>query len=287
MADEAIQNIEDALNKIVNTTDQSGNMRKDLKKTIFETVSTLRNLFHNIKEMIDEKTKQNKHLENEVTKMNKELDNCRSTTPKGQAETPKARKQELLRTDSRQVPPPHGSNKKLYSSIVETHVETKHRVLIRSRVNQTPEMVKKLLKSNVNHTEIKVGITSLKLFRDGRVVIEANSRNEIETIGHKIEETCGAELEVNIEKRRNPILPLLRIPEDITIENAEETLAKQNPELYIKEGDIRAKFCYTTKRETRNLVMEVDSETRRKLIQARIKLGWAICRVDYYIVAKR
>jgi hypothetical protein len=35
MADEASQNIEDALNKIVNTTDQSRNMRKDLKETIF------------------------------------------------------------------------------------------------------------------------------------------------------------------------------------------------------------------------------------------------------------
>jgi hypothetical protein len=40
MANEVTQNIEEALNKIVNTTDQSGNMRKELKKTIFETVST-------------------------------------------------------------------------------------------------------------------------------------------------------------------------------------------------------------------------------------------------------
>jgi ribosome recycling factor len=100
MADEASQNIEDALKKIVNTTDQRGNMRKDLKKTIFESASTLRNLFHKMKEMLDEKTRQNKHLENEATKMNKELDNCRSRTPNGQAETPKVRKQELPRTDS-------------------------------------------------------------------------------------------------------------------------------------------------------------------------------------------
>jgi len=32
--------------------------------------------------------------------------------------------------------------------------------------------------------------------------------------------------------------------------------------------------------------MEVDSGTRKKLIQDRIKLGWAICRVDDYIAAK-
>ena len=79
---------------------------------------------------------------------------------------------------------------------------------------------------------------------------------------------------------------LLGIPEDITTENIETTLAKQNPELDIKEGDIRAKFSYTTKRETKNLVIEVDSETRKKLIQTRIKLGWTICRADDYIVPK-
>jgi 3-methyladenine DNA glycosylase Tag len=60
MADMVSQNTDDALNKIVNTTDQSRNMRKELKKTIFETVSTLRSLFNKMKGMLDEKTRQNK-----------------------------------------------------------------------------------------------------------------------------------------------------------------------------------------------------------------------------------
>jgi hypothetical protein len=179
-----------------------------------------------MKAMLDEKTRQNKHLENEVTKINKEFDNCRSTTPKGQTETHNFRKQELPRTDSRQVLPLYRSNRKLYSSVVAAHVETKHKVLIRSRVNQTPEMIKKLLKSKVNPTEMKVGITSLKLLRDGRVMIEANIKNKIEVLGNKIEETCGAELEVNIQKRRNPRIVLFSITEDIKLENVEEILAK-------------------------------------------------------------
>jgi hypothetical protein len=196
-------------------------------------------------------------------------------------------KQRHLTSVSRNYQEPHGSNRKFYSSVVAAHVETKHKILITSRVNQTPDMIKKLLKSKMNRTEIKVRITSLKLLTDGRVMIQANSTNEIEALGAKIEETCGTELEVNIQKRRNPILVLLNILEDIKPENAEETLTKQNPELDIKEGEIRAKFCYTTKRETRNLEIEVDSGTRKKLIQAGIKLGWAICKADDYIVAKR
>jgi len=205
----------------------------------------------------------------------------------GQAEIPNDRKQELPKTNSRKVLPPQDSNRELYSSVVAAHVEIRHKVLIRSRLSQTSEMIKKILKSKVNPTEIKVGITSLKLLRDGIVMMEANSKNEIEAIGNEIEETFGAELEVNIHKRRNPRLVLLSIPEGIKLENVEETPAKQNPQLDIKEGDIRTNFCYTTKRETRNLVIELDSGARKKLIQARIKLEWATCRVYGYIVAKR
>jgi len=35
----------------------------------------------------------------------------------------------------------------------------------------------------VNPAEIKVGITSIKLLREGRVMTEGSSKNEIETLG--------------------------------------------------------------------------------------------------------
>jgi hypothetical protein len=169
-------------------------------------------------------------LENEVTEMNKELDNSRSTTHKGQADTPNLRKQELPRTNSRQLLPPNGSNRKLYSSVIAAHVETTHKVLITTKVNQTHEKINKLLKEKVNPTEIKVMITSLKMLRDGRVMIEAISKNEIEGLGNKIEETYGEKHEVNIQKRRIPRLVLLSISEDITLANAGEALEKLKPE---------------------------------------------------------
>ena len=48
------------------------------------------------------------------------------------------------------------------------------------------------------------------------------------------------------------------------MDNAEETLIKQNTEINIQEGNIVPKFNYTTKKGTRNLVVEADSETREK-----------------------
>jgi len=59
-----------------------------------------------------------------------------------------------------------------------------------------------------------VGTTSLKLLKDGRVTTKASSKNEIETLGGKTGENCAEELEVNIQKLRNPRLVLFNIPED-------------------------------------------------------------------------
>jgi hypothetical protein len=150
-------------------------------------------------------------------------------------ETPSTQQQEP-RLGSRQLLPPHDNNRKLYANVVAETARSKHKALIRSKINQTPEMIENKLKLKVNPTEIKVGVTSLKILRDGRLMIEATSKQEIETLGNKIEETCGAELEVNIQKRRNPRMALLGIPEDITTENIETTLTKQNQEIYIKRG---------------------------------------------------
>jgi hypothetical protein len=185
MAEEVSQNFENVLNKTVNTADQSGNMRKELKRTIFETVSTLRNLFTKMKGMIDEKTRQNKQMEKEINTVKSELDSYRSVTATRHAEISKFREREPPRTTSRQVLTSEDSNLKLYSRVVAGCAERKYRLTLRSKVNQPPDMIKKLLNTKVNPTEIKVGITSLKSLRDGRVMIEASSKNEIETLGEK------------------------------------------------------------------------------------------------------
>jgi hypothetical protein len=117
--------------------------------------------------------------------MKAELDACRWVTTTGHAETSSVRGREPPRTIGRQVLPSHDRNRKLYSSVVAGCTEKRYTLTLKSTDNQPPDMIKKLLKSKVNPTEIKVGITSLKSLRDGRVMIEASGKNEIETLGEK------------------------------------------------------------------------------------------------------
>jgi len=73
MADEADEGIENALSLVVLTTERSGNMKKDSRQTIFETVITLRNLFIKLKNNCDEKSSKTSEVEAEVTKVKTEL----------------------------------------------------------------------------------------------------------------------------------------------------------------------------------------------------------------------
>jgi len=57
MVDDLDEGIENALNLVVLKTERSGNMKKDLKQTIFETVSTLRKLFVKLKNNSEVKSK--------------------------------------------------------------------------------------------------------------------------------------------------------------------------------------------------------------------------------------
>ena len=134
---------------------------------------------------------------------------------------------------------------------------------------------------------MKVGINTFKALKDGRILIEAGTKEEIDRIRTSINNKCGNELEAKIQVLRNPRLVIYNIPEEITLENATKTIREQNPEQQLEERDIIPKFIYRTKRNARNLVIEVTCHTRKQILNTRMKIGWVICRVEDYIHVNR
>jgi len=65
-----------------------------------------------------------------------------------------------------------------------------------------------------------------------------------------ISDKCGEVLEVNVKKLRKPRLIISNIPQDITIENLEETILAKNPEVSLITGEVVARFKFGTKRGT-------------------------------------
>jgi hypothetical protein len=133
--------------------------------------------------------------------------------------------------------------------------------------SKSAEEIKKLIRTKIDPINMKIGIRTFKNLKNGNVLIEADNKKEIEMLNTQIRDKCGDQLEINVQKRRNPRLTIYSVRNIVTPENAEDIILAQNPELKLQEGDIHTKFDFKTKRNTRNIVIEVNPQTRRQLLK--------------------
>jgi hypothetical protein len=261
------EGIENALDIIVSTTEQSGNMKEELKQTIFESVSTLRKLIVKLTDSRATKTSAIGELEARVSKMKAEIDACRGRNAEVHGAPSLTRRQEKAGMTERDVIPSGGRDRKLYSEALGREKNIKlFKLTVSAKGNQSADTIKGLLKSKINPTEIKVGINTLKTLKIGKAFIKTNSKEEIEILEKDINAKYEGQLEANIHKLRNPRLLIFNIPEDISPGNLEDTLIAQNPDLNLKKGDFNAIFSNVTKKQIRNMVMEVGAQTRKLLL---------------------
>ena len=297
MADDVKEGVENALNVIVSTTGSSGNMKKELKTIIFDTVSTLRKLFVKLIDNNESNNRKIIELEQQVANTNAERGEGKGKTKDYIAEPSSAAERNTHKQTERKVLPPGGEKVKLpaggekvklYSEVLRGNtIQKTYKLTVTSRDNQTADTTKEILKSKINPTEIKVGIRSIKTLRDGRVQIETGSIQEAETLTKSIRDKLGDKMETNIQRPRKPRMKIHNIPEEITTDNIEDTLIAQNPDTGIEKGEITPKFIYETKRHVRNIIIEVSSQTRKKLMHNKVKLGWINCNIEDYLVATR
>jgi hypothetical protein len=246
----------------------------------------------------DGKSRTITELQTLVATTKAELAEVRDSTPKTLSAPSVAPRRDLARAAGWEVSPSGASTAKhhkagtdqtkLYSEVLGGKVrQTQYKLTVTSKESKSMDIIKDILKSNINPTEIKVGINSLKSFNNGKVQIETGKKEGIDKLTRDIYEKCGDKLEVSVQRLRNPRLVTYNIPEDITTQNIEDIIIAQNPELKLNKGDINAKFRYVTKRHIRNLVREVSAETRRQIIQKKAKIGRIMCNMGDYLVVNR
>jgi len=70
----------------------------------------------------------------------------------------------------------------MYSEAVSANVEKRYKLMVKSKLGLSTEEVKNALRTKVNPTEMKVGIKTLKSLKDGRVLNEAGTTEEINSV---------------------------------------------------------------------------------------------------------
>jgi len=167
MADEVWEDIAAALKTIVSTTDKSVNMKKELKNTISETVSTLRKLLLQLKDISESKTKAISDLETAVTKMRVQHEDGRENCNKGCAAPSLIPSHELVGSRAQRYAAPScninqepaGSRtkgaatsgvtrEKLYSAAIGNKTQEQHfKITVKSKDKLSAEAVKGILNS--------------------------------------------------------------------------------------------------------------------------------------------
>jgi len=153
-----------------------------------KSVSSLRGVYNTIMANLEEKTRKIEILECQVK-------NTSDVTPEATSLI------EKKRLYSETV---SGNNKK--------RAEQKtFKLTVKSKSSHSIEHMKTLVKTKVNPVEMKIGITTFKGLRNGRLLIETQNKKEIDALSKTINEVCGEELEASTPRRRNPRLIIYNV----------------------------------------------------------------------------
>ena len=88
-------------------------------------------------------------------------------------------------TTRRNVTPPSDGRKKLYAEALSRQNGLRHRPIVKSEDNQTAETVKDIIKSRIDPVDMKIGIRSFKDLKDDKLLIEIDTKDDIEIINSR------------------------------------------------------------------------------------------------------
>jgi hypothetical protein len=214
----------------VSITERSGNLRKDLKNNILESVSTLK-VFSQLIIQLQNVNEEQKKLKEEVKNATKDLARRRDSQPVRQVAPPLDHFQQYPRAGARQMLPFEGERRKFYSEMVKNEENKTYKLTLKVKDDTlTPEQIKLQPRKNANPTDIKVGITAIKATKDKGILIETGSEEEINSLSLEINSKFGEQLEIIKHKLRKPRIIIYNVSEEITTENVAAIIKAQNPE---------------------------------------------------------
>jgi len=203
MATEDKQRADDALETLLSITEKSGNLRKDLKNDIHESVSTLRKAFILIYKQLNEVKEEYNRYRKKVNNTIKGEGWGEITQTDGQVATSVDYTLRPQEKSTQQIVPPIGGRRKLFSEVVKYQDNKRYKITLKPKeATTTPEQIKTQQKNSINPTEIKVGIKAVKTIRDRSLLIETESEEDSNILLTEIRNKLGEKMDIYQNKLR-------------------------------------------------------------------------------------
>ena len=86
--------------------------------------------------------------------------------------------------------PSSGGKKKLFSEVLSGGNTERHRLTVKPYDNKMAEEIKKLLRTKIDPVNMKIEIRTFKSLKNGNILIEADSKEEIDLLNMQIRDKC-------------------------------------------------------------------------------------------------
>jgi len=149
------------------------------EQVIVGCVSTLIGIFFNLRNCVMEQTTKTNQLAGELFKVKTELMDNKVANHPGHTQPSRGEIVRTTRFAPQYLLPPSGGPKKFYSEAVRASTEPRCKLMVKSKLDLSTEEVKIVLRMYVNPTVMNVGFRTLKSLKDGRILIEAVNKEEI------------------------------------------------------------------------------------------------------------
>ncbi|XP_023225009.1 uncharacterized protein PF11_0207-like [Centruroides sculpturatus] len=170
----------------------------------------------------------------------------------------------------------------------------RYSILVHSKnKKKTSEEIKKIMVKNVNPTDINIGVKQMRMIKDGGVVVELTSSEDMTTLKKELDKI--KELETVERKKKLPTIKIVSVPKDIEKEELVHKMYEQNmclsenlSETFV-EKQIKIKYSIPQKDSTlQTWIMEVSPMIREILInEEKLYIGWVRCTVYDHITVIR
>lgn len=171
--------------------------------------------------------------------------------------------------------------------VPETYAEKvkKHEpiVIIKpKKKNQENIETKNEIKGNID--PVNFGITGMRNFKDGGVIVEFKNATDIKKIHDEVTGLLGDKYDVKIPQEKKPSVKIIGVTENYSFEELERKIKCQNEVIFEQNSKIKVTFIKETKnprnQTSYTIYADVDGKTyHRMLKEEKINIGWDRCRV--------
>jgi hypothetical protein len=148
MAVDVSQQIDKTLTVIVNFTDKTGNMKKELNKLIHGAVINLRNLIFILKSNLQEKTEENNKTRYEFKQLKDAFENWKTTSSARRVAPSVTSNTGITNRGTAVSAPPSSDKNNLFEEIVYGRNEGRHKITVKPNNNPVDRRNQEPVKTN-------------------------------------------------------------------------------------------------------------------------------------------